>query len=1038
MTMSWACMAQTAGEITFDNYASEIYSYRKGLSQNTVLSIMQDSRGFMWIGTWDGLNRFDGYTFQIYRPDYSNPKGKISCETANAIAEDNDGNLWIGTDKGLNQYIYKTDSFRTFYYSFYNSNSLPSDSICALVFDQSGLLWIGTNKGLCSYNIQERLFKRYYYRRNNESSIPSDEITTLYADDLNHLWIGTKNGVAVLDLKTRSIKRISLTGCGDGKSGHINSFAEEANNIWVATDCGISIISKYSFAEVSNYRADIGGLPEDFTNQSVFKLLNDRRGRMWIGTPENGIYIFYLKSGRLKRIFSDFNSRYGLSNNAILSFAVSAAGEVWIGTMHGLNMFSDYSYKFPHYIVSGPQFEHGHNLVWAFQALDNGNIVIGTHGGLVEFDLIKKQFLHFSENDFGSIPVRALKITDDKKVWVGTLGQGLFLLDQYGNVRRVFKAEDAGGIAGNDIWKITSDNKNNIWIACTGGISCINLSNYNCKTWAYPGYESKGNISGNVVYHVMVDKVGIVWLSTFNGLDRLDPATGKIYVFHHDKGNPASISNDRILSTFEDSHGNIWVGTFGGGLCKYDRKTGTFRRFSKLEGMPDNVIYNIIEDEAGYLWLTSNSGLIRFNPNDFTNTSYDVNDGIQSHEFNGGAAEKLEDGSILVGGMNGFNYFNPKDIKVNRIIPKLVITEFKIFGRPYNKYIEDDDTIVLGPSENFFSVSFSSLDYTNPTKNQYQYILKNYDKDWIRTDATRRTAEYTDVKPGVYRFMMKGSNGDGIWNDPGISFVIIVKPPFYKTWIFRLMLVLIALLITWIFIRGRVRKVRQQNEVETRMLKIEKEMFDLEQKALRLQMNPHFIFNSLNSIQSYIVSNDTENAINYLAKFSQLMRLILSTSREAYIPLSQEIALLKHYLDLENMRFNNRFIYEIRVESGMDTEYIGIPPMIIQPYIENAIIHGFMNKKKGECRLLIQMWEEEDYILCVIEDNGIGREKAMEIKQKSGLMQKSQGIIITKERLDILNKQLKNKISVEITDLKDETGNATGTRVRLVIPFTDL
>ncbi|MPM27752.1 hypothetical protein SDC9_74266 [bioreactor metagenome] len=706
--------------------------------------------------------------------------------------------------------------------------------------------------------------------------------------------------------------------------------------------------------------------------------------------------------------------------------------------MHGLNMFSDYSYKFPHYVISGNQFEHSHNLIWAFQSMENGNIVIGTHGGLLEFNFEKKQFYHFSEDDFGNIPVRALKITDDKKIWVGTLAKGLYLLDQRGNVIKVFRAEDVDGIAGNDIWKITPDKKNNIWIACTGGVSCINLTNYSCKTWAYPGYESKGNISGNVVYHVMVDETGIVWISTFNGLNRLDPVTGKIYVFHHDKGNPASISNDRILSTFEDSRGNIWVGTFGGGLCKYDRKTGIFRRFSKMEGMPDNVIYNIIEDEAGYLWLTSNSGLIRFNQDDFTNTNYDVNDGIQSHEFNGGAAEKLADGSILVGGMNGFNYFNPKEIKVNRIIPKLVITDFKIFGKPYGKYIEDEDTIVLGPSENFFSVSFSALDFTNPTKNQYQYILKNYDKEWIHTDALKRTADYTDVKPGVYRFMVKGTNGDGIWNDTGISFVIIVKPPFYKTWVFRLMLVLAALLITWLFIRGRVRKVRQQNEVETRVLKIEKEMFDLEQKALRLQMNPHFIFNSLNSIQSYIISNDTENAINYLAKFSQLMRLILTTSREAYIPLSQEISLLKHYLDLENMRFNNRFVYEIRVESGMDTEYIGIPPMIIQPYIENAIIHGFMNKKKGECRLMIQMWEEEDYILCVIEDNGIGREKAMEIKQKSGLMQKSQGIIITKERLDILNKQLKNKISVEISDLKDEAGNATGTRVRLVIPFTDL
>jgi len=1036
--MICSAAAQSAGEMTFDGYSSEIYSYRKGLSQNTVQCIMQDSRGFVWIGTWDGLNRFDGYKFQIYRPDYSAPSGTISNETINALAEDNNGNLWVGTDKGLNLYRFKTDTFRTFYYSFYNSNSPPADSITSLVFDKSGFLWIGTNKGLCSYDIAGEKFTRYYSHKKKSTSIPSDLITSLHIDDRNRLWIGTINGAALMDLTTKQISRIDLNVCDEDKTPVITSFAEFGIVMWIGTDCGVYVIDKQSLKEYSSNCFDDTGLPEELTSQPVSRLLNDNRDRIWIATPNDGVYIYYKKSCKLRHIYSDFNSRYGLVNNGILSLAGSLSGEVWIGTVHGLSMFSDFAYKFPHFRITGNQFTNNHNLIWAFQALTNGNLLVGTYGGLVEFDISDQQFSVFSENDFGSIPVLSLKITPDGSIWAGTSGKGLYLLDQGGKVKKVFTADVQGGIAGNDVWNITTDSENNLWIACAGGVSCIDLANFSCRNWLYPGYESKGNISSNIIYNVMVDKAGIVWISTFNGLNRLDPESEKIYVFHHDKGNPVSISNDRILSSFEDSRGNIWVGTFGGGLNRYDRKTGVFSKYGKKEGFPDNVIYDIVEDRSGYLWLTSNSGLIRFNAKDNTVAHYDVNDGIQSHEFNGGAAEILADGRLVVGGMNGFNLFNPKDIKINRKIPKLVITEFSIFNKPYGDYIEDGDTVILGPSNNFFSVSFAALDYTNPSKNQYSYILSNYDKDWIRTDATRRKAEYTDVKPGTYRFIVKGTNNDGIWNEKGISFVIIVKPPFYKTWYFRLLLIALALFITWLFIRGRVKKVRQQNEVATKMLNIEKEMFDLEQKALRLQMNPHFIFNSLNSIQSFIISNDSENAINYLAKFSQLMRLILTTSREAYIPLSQEISLLKHYLDLENMRFNNRFNYEIRVESGMDTEYMGIPPMIIQPYIENAILHGFMNKKTGDCRLLVQMWEEEDYILCVIEDNGIGREKAMEIKQKSGLIQKSQGIIITKERLDILNKQLKNKISVEITDLKDEAGKATGTRVRLVIPFIDL
>jgi hypothetical protein len=557
------------------------------------------------------------------------------------------------------------------------------------------------------------------------------------------------------------------------------------------------------------------------------------------------------------------------------------------------------------------------------------------------------------------------------------------------------------------------DNNNHLWIATYGGVSRLDLGTGEFVNWISPGYASESTISSNIVNNILVDRSGIVWISTFSGLNRLDPKTGKIFVFRNLSGNSNSLSNDRILSVFEDRKGILWIGTMGGGLNSYDRQSGLIRRYTASDGLPDNVIYDIIEDKKGFLWLTSNKGLIRFNPRSGMFVDYDINDGVQSHEFNLGAAFMLDDGRIAVGGMNGFNLFNPEKIKTNDQIPAIVITGFKIFNKPYGRYVENGDTIVLDYDNNFFSISFSALDFTNPSKNLYSYRLKNYDKDWIKTDAMRRTAEYTDVKPGTYIFQVRGSNSDGLWNEEGISFIIIVEPPFYQTWLFRILLVVI-------------------------MLQIEKQMFDLEQKALRLQMNPHFIFNSLNSIQSYILASDTEKAINYLAKFSQLMRLILTTSRETHIPVSQEISLLKYYIELENMRFNNRFVYEIMLDQNIDTEFIGIPPMIVQPYIENAIIHGLMNKKSGQCNLLVQMWMKGEYILCVVEDNGIGRDRAREIKEQSGLGQKSQGIIITQERLDILNSQLKNKISVEIIDLKDGDGKAIGTRVRLVIPCIDL
>lgn len=1029
---SWV-LAQQNSEIKFDSYSSEILNYQRGLSQNTIQCLMQDSRGFIWIGTWDGLNRFDGYKFMVYKPDYKNPNGKLSNETINAIAEDKNGNIWVGTDKGLNFYKFKTDSFKSYFYSFYNPNSVASDSISSLVFDDNGILWIGTSRGLCSFNQKTDRFTTYHHNRINPNSLPNNRINDLMLDGQNRLWVSTPSGVAFIDVVSRKISNVAIGRNYNETCLYVTSSVQVGAHVWVGTQCGLFFYSEQ----------DKQLLPlklSDNQNQisSVTSLIYDNNGKVWIGTQSNGLYVYNVSDSSLTQFFSKFDSRYGLSNNSVLSLMKSSSGDIWVGTWHGLNKYSSFAYKFPHYKIVGPQFDFGNNLVWSFITLENGNLLIGTENGLIEFNLTDFSFSQYSKSEFGDKPVRYMMALDNTDLLIGTNEFGLFRLNQQGHIIKAYNANNPDGIAGNTIWKIVPDKSNNLWIATYGGVSRLNLETEKFTNWVSPGYESESTISSNIINNILVDKSGIVWLSTFSGLNRLDPKTGKIFVFRNIKSNSNSLSNDRILTTFEDRNGLLWIGTMGGGLNSYDRSSGIIKRYSENEGLPDNVIYDIIEDRKGFLWMTSNKGLIRFNPKSEVFVGYDINDGVQSHEFNLGAAYLLNDGRIAVGGMNGFNLFNPEKIKSNNQIPKIVITEFKLFNKPYGRYIENGDTIELDYNNNFFSISFSALDYTNPSKNLYSYKLKNYDKDWTKADASRRTAEYTDVKPGTYIFQVRGSNSDGLWNDEGISFVIIVKPPFYQTWFFRIMLVIIMMSVTWLFIRGRVRKVRSQSEVAGKMLQIEKQMFELEQKALRLQMNPHFIFNSLNSIQSYILSNDTEKAINYLAKFSQLMRLILTTSRETNIPVSQEVSLLKYYIELENMRFNNRFQYEINLDQSIDAEFIGIPPMIVQPYVENAIIHGLMNKKNGQCSLSVQMWLKDDYILCVVEDNGIGRERARAIKEKSGLGQKSQGIVITQERLDILNTQLKNKISVEIIDMKDAQGNALGTRVRLVIPFIEL
>ncbi|MBN2729255.1 MAG: histidine kinase [Bacteroidales bacterium] len=1031
LLFSYKGQSQDFGALKFDTYFSEYSKLEHALSQNTIQCLLQDSRGFIWIGTWDGLNRFDGYTFKIFRQDFHNPGNGLSNQTINDLEEDVFGNIWIATDKGLNKYNYLNRSFTSYFYSFVKDNSLPSDSISCLVSDSQGRLWIGTSRGLCFYNPSSDHFINYVHNPYRHSSIPSNLINDLQLDG-NILWVATNKGLAAMNIATGKIKTYNSSFCPDMQCEHINEILPyNKDTLFVASRYGFAVFDKKH--ETWNYFENSEGAPIELP---VTSLLNDKQGNIWIGTADDGVFLYNIRSKKFNSIYSSYENQYGLSNNSILSFLSTQNNNIWVGTWHGLNKFSPFSYKFDHFRIRGNDFDRDQNLVWSFVEMPDGNLLVGTNSGLVLFNVTDKTLVHFADRDFQDVKVRSMLRDSKNQIWVGTFDDGLYVMDINGRILKHIEVAE-NQLVGEQAWRIIEDKKGNIWIATFNGVSKYDVENNKFVNFISPGYESEKTISSNMDAAIIEDRFGIIWIGTYSGLNRYDPKSETFYVFRNIPGDENSLSDDRVFSLYEDSKGIIWVGTLGGGLNRYDRRTGGFMRFGVEDGLADNVIYDIVEDSKGYLWLTSNKGLMRFNMATFQVVNYDISDGVQSHEFNLGAAIKMSNGKIAVGGMNGFNVFQPEKIQQNSRIPRIVFTEFEILGKPYEFYLADGDTVEVSYDRNFFSIRFSALDFSNPSKNKYAYRLKNYDKDWIFTNSTNRKAEYTDVKPGKYYFQVKASNGDGVWNDKGVSLLIIVHPPFTQTWLFRVLIIILIISSTYLFIRSRIKKVRKQNEVEGKMLNIEKNMFELEQKALRLQMNPHFIFNSLNSVQSFIIQNDTDKAIGYLARFSKLMRLILATSRETFIPLEDELSLLEHYLELESLRFSERFEYSLFIEPSIDAEFTGIPPMIIQPHLENAILHGLMNKKdKG--KLSVKIWDKGDYVLCIVEDNGIGRKRAMEIKEQGGLGQKSQGVMITKERLEILNRRNKDKISVEIVDLYNSDGQASGTRVRLTIPVIEL
>jgi hypothetical protein len=534
------------------------------------------------------------------------------------------------------------------------------------------------------------------------------------------------------------------------------------------------------------------------------------------------------------------------------------------------------------------------------------------------------------------------------------------------------------------------------------------------------------------------DAHGYIWISTLGGLNLYNPSTDDFSCYKKNDNAYNSLSSNKIFSVYEDREGIFWIATCGGGLNRFNRATGEIKYFLEENGLSNNVVYNISEDKNNYLWITTNYGLSRFDKANQTFLNYDVKDGIQSNEFNLHASyQNPSTGELFIGGMNGFNAFIPEKIATNSFIPQIVISSFKIFDKQVSLEFSDGDTIFLSYEDNFFTFEFASLDFSNPSKNKYAYILENFDNHWNYGDAYKHFSGYTKVAPGTYILRVKGSNCDGIWNDQGISITIIISSPWWQTLWFKFFSFIFVFIIVWYIIQRRLQTIRAKHESEKHILEIERQMFSLEQTALRLQMNPHFIFNSLNSIQSFVISNDTDKAIHYLAKFSQLMRFILSHSQQSFVPINDEIKAMSIYLDIEQLRFDNKFSYSFSIDPDIDTEFIEIPPMIMQPYIENAIIHGILNKENnGVIKISLKLLDEK-FLTCIVEDDGIGREKAAQIRAKSDLKHKSRGMLITQKRLEILNERNQSQMNIKIIDLKDKNDSAIGTRVEIIIIYKE-
>jgi two-component system sensor histidine kinase ChiS len=807
-------------------------SLEEGLSQSTINTIFQDSQGFLWIGTQDGLNKYDGYQFTIYRHHPKNPHS-LSHNLVFAIEEDSHGALWIGTLNGLNRFDRQKNQFTHYFYEPDNPNSLSHNLVLSIDEDKTGVLWVGTyGGGLNQFNRQTNQFTHFKHDPNQANSLSHNEIWPMYPDKTGILWIGTNGGgLNQFDRKRKTFTHYLPAPQNANSTSNVISFIYEDKTgaFWLGTLNGLYQFDRLKKTFV-HYQHDPQN-PNSLSHNTILAISEDSQGKLWVATDGGGLNQF----DRLKETFvhytHDSQNPTSLSNNAVLSLYKDRNDTLWIGTGGGgLNQFNRLQQKFKHYFHD-PKNPNSLNKNYIVPILkDKEDILwIGTYGGgLNRFDQKQEQvtyYLHDPENPDSLSHNKVQSIYEDSQgiLWIGTFGGGLNQFNRQKNrfVSYSHQSNDPNSLSDDYILSIYEDSTQTLWIGTRKGLNRFDRTTQKFIHYQHDEKDSN-SLSDDEVYAIYEDKSGALWIGTLGGLSQLNPKRNHFVHYQHDKNNLNSLSHNEVSTIYEDKSGRLWIGTYGGGLNKFDRVTGHFHAYREEDGLANDVIYGILEDNQGHLWISSNKGLSKFNPMTETFRNYDVLDGLQSNEFNVASYYKSRQGELFFGGIKGFNAFYPEQVTDNPHIPPIVITDFKIFNQsvplgdnsPLQQHISETREMTLSYKQSFFSFEFAALNFLQPTKNQYAYQLEGFDQQWNEIGG-RRNANYTNVPHGTYVFRVKGSNNDGVWNEQGTAIKITILPPPWKTWWAYTLYVLSILAIIISYVWKQKQKLREkQQELE--------------------------------------------------------------------------------------------------------------------------------------------------------------------------------------------------------------------------------
>jgi ligand-binding sensor domain-containing protein len=854
---------------------------KNGLSNNTVLTIIQDKKGFMWFGTDDGLNRYDGHTFKVFKPDFKNKKG-ISHNIAKILFEDHAGNIWIGTDGGgLNKFDPVTEEFTNFYSEEGNAKGLSHSNITSIAETKDNYLWIGTyGGGLNRLNLTSYTFDHFVTENNNANSVGSVFINCLTTDDNGNLWIGTwGKGFDKLNINTMTFTHYQHDPDAENSlsDNTVNSiFIDSEKRIWAGTwEGGLNLLDQktQTFSSFSLKRKNL-------STNNVRAICQDKHGDLWLASFGDGLIRFQTKTNTAVNFRHSPEDENGICSNNLWTCYYSPDNILWVGSIEGGMSRLDFNRKKFVNIKNVIADNSEPDVVDYLYETKNKQVFIGTFGkGLIVLD----SGLHISKDSRFNVPLLSNKITsvleDSHGIfWIGTDAGVTTINSKNKVVKNYVIAGTKPGLSFSNIKVIYEDHAGTIWIGTWGG----GINRYNRNNDSFDYYFTSNGLTDAHVWSICEDHEGILWIGTNDGLNRFDKINNAFSSYKRENTDSTSLSDNHVSCIFEDKNLNLWIGTLGGGINLFDRSSNAFVNFSEKDGLANNIIKSILEDEHHNLWISTNNGLSRFNYITHKFKNYNLANGLENNIYRIDAAVKRTNGEMLFGGTHGISRFTPDSISTNLVWPKVYISDLFLSGElltPKKKIngevildsaITYTSTVHLSYDQNALSFKFASPEFGDSGEPVFSYTLEGFDKQWYQSHSSDNLASYTNLPPGEYKFMVKVSNDEGTFGKGIAQLNISISPPFWGTPLFKSLVMLFF--IGCLYAGYKIIERKKEEKLRQATLLADQKIKDLENEKLQNEIdfkNKELATISMNLIEKTKFLNEQIKRLETIANISE-------------------------------------------------------------------------------------------------------------------------------------------------------------------------